>query len=416
MLYLDYTQSLHYRQPVEQNLLRWYNLATVDEKMRMGLYLHSPFCQAKCSYCDFNSYAGLERLYAPYLGAMVQEVRWLAPRFARPVGTLFLGGGTPTVLPIELLRRLLTACFEAFAVEDGAEITSEANPGTVSLAYLRELRRLGINRLSLGAQTFDRGELAMLGRIHSAEQVALTVGRARAAGFDNLNLDLIYGLPGQSPVVWRQTLERALALTPEHLSLYCLTVEEGTPLHEQVRGGRLPAPDPDLAADMYELAGELLAKAGYQQYEISNGSLPGYECAHNLIYWRNQPYLGVGAGAHSSDSGQRWWNVSPVRAYVDRLAREMPTQWPSPAAEGGEVITRPWEMGETLMLGLRLIREGVAEADFHRRFGVSLEEAYGGVIRDLVGAGLLVKDEIGLHLSGRGRLLGNRVFAQFLPD
>jgi oxygen-independent coproporphyrinogen-3 oxidase len=255
----------------------------------------------------------------------------------------------------------------------------------------------------------------MLGRIHSAEQVDLTVGRARAAGFDNLNLDLIYGLPGQSPVVWRHTLERALALAPEHLSLYCLTVEEGTPLYEQVGAGRLPAPDPDLAADMYDLADELLAKAGYRQYEISNWSLPGYECAHNLIYWRNQPYLGVGAGAHSSSGGRRWWNVLPVQTYVDRMVQGMPTPWPSPAAEGGEIIDRPLEMGETLMLGLRLTREGVAEIDFRRRFGVSLEEAYGQVIGDLVGAGLLVRDAVGLRLSGRGRLLGNQVFAQFLP-
>jgi oxygen-independent coproporphyrinogen-3 oxidase len=387
----------------------------VDEKMRMGLYLHSPFCQAKCSYCDFNSYAGLEHLYAPYLDAMIQEVRWLARRFAPSVATLFLGGGTPTVLPIELLRRLLAACFEAFAVEDGAEITSEANPGTLSPDYLQALRRLGINRLSLGAQSFDRAELAMLGRIHTAEQVALTAGRARAAGFDNLNLDLIYGLPGQSLAVWRHTVECALALAPEHLSLYCLTVEEGTPLHEQVWGGRLPSPDPDLAADMYDLADGLLVGAGYRQYEISNWSLPGYECAHNLIYWRNQPYLGVGAGAHSSATGRRWWNVLPVQAYVDRLARETPTPWPSPAAEGGEIIDRPLEMGETLMLGLRLTREGVSEADFRRRFGASLEEVYGQVIGDLVGAGLLVRDAVGLRLSGRGRLLGNQVFAQFLP-
>jgi oxygen-independent coproporphyrinogen-3 oxidase len=383
--------------------------------MRMGLYLHSPFCQAKCLYCDFNSYAGLEYLYVPYLDAMIQEVRWLARRFVPSVPTLFLGGGTPTVLPIELLRRLLAACFEVFAVEDGAEITSEANPGTLSPDYLQALRRLGINRLSLGAQSFDPAELTMLGRIHTVEQVALTVGRARAAGFDNLNLDLIYGLPGQSSAVWRHTVEQALALTPEHLSLYCLTVEEGTPLHEQVWGGRLPMPDPDLAADMYDLADDLLTGAGYRQYEISNWSLPGYECAHNLIYWRNQPYLGVGAGAHSSAGGRRWWNVLPVQTYVDRMARAIPAQWPSPAAEGGEVIDRPLEMGETLMLGLRLTREGVAEDDFRRRFGVSLEEVYGQVIGDLVGAGLLVRDAVGLHLSGRGRLLGNQVFAQFLP-
>ncbi len=385
--------------------------------MRVGLYLHSPFCQAKCFYCDFNSYAGLKHLYGPYLDAMIQEIRWLAHRFEPSVATVFLGGGTPTVLPIDLLRRLLAACFEAFAVEDGAEITSEANPGTLAPDYLQALRRLGINRLCLGAQSFDPAELAMLGRIHTAEQVALTVAGARQAGFDNLNLDLIYGLPGQALAVWRRTVEQALALTPEHLSLYCLTVEEGTPLYDQVFGGRLPMPDPDLAADMYDLADDLLGRAGYRQYEISNWSLPCYECAHNLIYWRNQPYLGVGAGAHSSANGQRWWDVLPVHTYVDRMARALPPQgqWPSPAAEGGELIDRPLEMGETLMLGLRLTREGVVADDFRRRFGVSLEEVYGQVIEDLVAAGLLVRDAVGLRLSGRGRLLGNQVFAQFLP-
>jgi oxygen-independent coproporphyrinogen-3 oxidase len=309
----------------------------------------------------------------------------------------------------------LTACFDAFTVDDEAEITSEANPGTVSLAYLRELRQVGVNRLSLGVQTFDREELAVLGRIHDAEQVEITVEWVRAAGFDNLNLDLIYGLPGQSLAAWQWTLERALVLAPQHLSLYCLTLEAGTPLHDRVVQGWLPSPDPDLAADMYELAGEMLAEAGYQQYEISNWSRPGYECAHNLVYWRNLPYLGMGAGAHSSSDGQRWWNVLPVQTYIDRLAKGEPTSWPSPAAEGGEITNRPLAMGETMMLGLRLTREGVAEADFRRRFGVSLWEVYGDVIRDLVGAGLVVWDETRLRLSERGRLLGNQVFARFLP-
>ena len=390
----------------------------------MGVYLHIPFCQAKCAYCDFNSYAGLGHLYAPYVNALVQEMRWVAPNFPYPTGTLFLGGGTPTVLPIELLRQALVVCSDTLAIEEGAEITSEANPGTVSLDYLRELRHLGVNRFSLGAQTFDRGELAMLGRIHDAEQVALTVRLARAAGFDNLNLDLIYGLPGQPLAGWRRTLERALALVPEHLALYCLTLEEGTPLHAQVVQGQLPSPDPDLAADMYEVADEMLAEAGYRQYEISNWSLPGYECAHNLVYWRNRPYVGLGAGAHSSSDGQRWWNVLPAPTYIDRLTSPRPQEdhrggqsvpWPSPAVEGGEIINRQLEMGETMMLGLRLVREGVAETDFRQRFGVSLWEVYGDVIRDLTGAGLLVWDKTRLRLSQRGRLLGNQVFARFLP-
>jgi oxygen-independent coproporphyrinogen-3 oxidase len=329
---------------------------------------------------------------------------------------MFLGGGTPTVLPIELLQSVLVACFDAFVVEDNAEITSEANPGTVSFEYLCALRNLGVNRLSLGAQSFEEKELAMLGRIHGVEDVRLTVERARAAGFSNLNLDLIYGLPNQTLTSWEYTLERALDLGPQHLSLYCLTLEEGTPLHAWVMHGRLPTPDPDLAADMYELADGRLTQAGYQQYEISNWSLPGYECAHNLIYWRNRPYLGLGAGAHSSSGGQRWWNVRPVPAYIDRITMKSADRWPSPAAEDGEITNRSLEMGETMMLGLRLTREGVAETDFRQRFGVSLEEAYGNVIQELTHAGLLVWDETRLRLTVRGRLLGNQVFARFLSS
>jgi oxygen-independent coproporphyrinogen-3 oxidase len=319
-------------------------------------------------------------------------------------------------LPIDLLRQVLVACFEVFVVEDGAEITSEANPGTVSLDYLSALRNLGVNRLSLGAQSFDQSELAMLGRIHNVEHVELTVRRARAAGFDNLNLDLIYGLPDQTPRSWAHTLERALALEPEHISLYCLTLEEGTPLHDWVEAGRFCHLDPDLAADMVELAEERLAKVGYLRYEISNWSLPGYECAHNLVYWRNRPYLGLGAGAHSSAGECRWWNVRAVHTYIQRMQGLSQTLWPSPAAEDGESIDRWLEMGETMMLGLRLTREGVAEADFQKRFGVSLEAIYGDVIRELTGAGLLLWDQDRLRLSERGRLLGNQVFGRFLPS
>jgi oxygen-independent coproporphyrinogen-3 oxidase len=385
------------------------------DRIRAGLYLHIPFCRARCSYCDFNTYAGLERLYEPYIQALVQEVCLLAPKLAYPVGTLFLGGGTPTVLPARLLKQLLSASFGEFNLEGGAEVTSEANPGTITLDYLQSIHDLGVNRLSMGAQSFDEAELALLGRIHAAKDIDQTVKWARAAGFDNLNLDLIYGLPGQALDTWADTLRRALALEPEHMSLYCLTVEEGTPLHNQVMTGWLPTPDPDLAADMYDLADEWLADTGYRQYEISNWSRPGYECAHNLVYWHNRPYLGLGAGAHSSLEGRRWWNVQPVQTYIDRIRKGADTPWPSPAAQDGEVIDRPLEMGETMMLGLRLTREGIAESDFRQRFGVSLGEVYGDVIQELEGLGLLAWSDGRLCLTRRGRLLGNQVFAEFLP-
>jgi oxygen-independent coproporphyrinogen-3 oxidase len=383
--------------------------------IQAGIYLHIPFCRARCSYCDFNTYAGLERLYEPYIEALVREVCLLAPKLDYPVGTLFLGGGTPTVLPAKLLRQLLPIAFDKFSVKRGAEVTSEANPGTITLDYLQTLHDLGVNRLSLGAQSFDETELAMLGRIHNAKDIDQTTEWARAAGFDNLNLDLIYGLPGQVLDTWADSLRHALALEPEHISLYCLTVEEGTPLYNQVMTGWLSTPDPDLAADMYELAGEWLAGAGYRQYEISNWSRPGYQCAHNLVYWRNRPYLGLGAGAHSSLRGRRWWNVRPVQSYIDRVIEGVATPWPSPAAQDGEVIDRALEMGETMMLGLRLTQEGIAESDFRQRFGVSLEEVYGDVIQDMQRLGLLMWTDGRLCLTRRGRLLGNQVFAEFLP-
>jgi oxygen-independent coproporphyrinogen-3 oxidase len=385
------------------------------DDIQAGVYLHIPFCRARCTYCDFNTYAGLERLYEPYIEALVREVCLLAPKLGDPVGTLFLGGGTPTVLPTRLLKRLLSATFDQFSVEGSAEVTSEANPGTITLDYLHALHDLGVNRLSLGAQSFDETELAMLGRIHEAKDIDQTAEWARAAGFDNLNLDLIYGLPGQILDTWVHSLRRALTLEPEHISLYCLTVEEGTPLYNQVMTGGLSTPDPDLAADMYELADEWLAGAGYQQYEISNWSRLGYQCAHNLVYWRNCPYLGLGAGAHSSLGGRRWWNVRPVHTYIERMIEDVGTPWPSPAAQDGEVIDRTLEMAETMILGLRLTQAGVAESDFRQRFGVSLEEAYSDVIRDMQRLGLLMWTDGRLCLTRRGRLLGNQVFAEFLP-
>ena len=381
-----------------------------------ALYIHIPFCRAKCSYCDFNSYPGLTHLYRTYCDALAAEAKGLAHRFTRSPASVYLGGGTPTALPIRLLKHVLRACDVAFGLADAAEITVECNPGTVARSSLRALRALGVNRLSLGVQSLDAQELAMLGRIHGAEQAGDAVRQARAAGFPNLSLDMIFGLPGQGIAGWRTSLERALALAPQHLSLYALSLEEGTLLHERVRRGELPNPDPDLAADMLELAGELLDRAGFGRYEISNWSLPGFECAHNLVYWRNLPYTGLGAGAHSSESERRWWNVRSVTDYIERLGTAQPGEWPSPAAEGGENLDRPLQMGETMMLGLRLTREGVAEEAFAQRFGVSLSDVYGEVLRELVEQGLVTWELGRVRLTPRGCMVGNQVFLRFLPD
>ena len=388
----------------------------------LSLYIHIPFCQRKCAYCDFNSYAGLESLFVPYVRVLAEEIATTSQRLHRPtVKTIYLGGGTPTLLPPDLLGDILAACRRAFAVRPDAEITCEANPGTVDRQRFAELRRLGVNRLSLGVQSFDDGELRLLGRIHTVEEVEAAFRAARAAGFTNVNFDLIFGLPGQRLETWRRTLDRALALAPEHLSLYALSVEEGTLLARWVAKGRVPPPDDDLAADLYLLACDLLADAGYVHYEISNwargdveepggmGASPTLSCRHNLTYWRNEPYLGFGAGAHSSLDGRRWWNVCSPAEYIERLKKGQ-----SPIA-GSEEIDEPLAMGETMMLGLRLVQEGVPFAAFEHRFGRSLLDVYGEEVATLEQAGLLECLPDRVRLTRRGWLLGNQVFQQFLP-
>ncbi|MFQ5578332.1 MAG: radical SAM family heme chaperone HemW [Anaerolineae bacterium] len=383
----------------------------------LSLYLHIPFCRVKCTYCDFNTYAGLEALFDDYTRALSQEITAMGRNRQRPpVHTIFIGGGTPTALPVSGLEAILAACRNAFAVAPGAEITSEANPGTVNAPYLRRLRRLGVNRLSLGAQSFQPAELRMLGRLHSAGAIGQTVAAARRAGFDNLNLDVMYGLPGQTLAAWHNTLTRAVALRPEHLSLYSLTLEPDTPLLARVTRGDLPRPDPDLAAEMYGLVDAMLVANGYTQYEISNWCLPGRECRHNLTYWRNRPYLGMGPGAHSFEANRRWWNVKPVPRYLTLAAAAPGSGHPHPALDGDEAISPVLEMGETVILGLRLTREGVSLPAFEARFGQPLAAVFGPAIRKLKALHLLQEETQRLRLTPQARLVSNQVFIHFLPD
>jgi oxygen-independent coproporphyrinogen-3 oxidase len=391
----------------------------------LALYVHIPFCQAKCPYCDFNSYAGLEGLMAPYVDALIAEMA-LWPELTRDatVATVFFGGGTPSFLPLAETGRIFAALRGSFRLAPDAEITVEANPGSADSARLEGLRRLGFNRLSLGVQSFQNDELRFLGRVHSAAEARQAYAAARRAGFETVNLDLIYGLPGQALASWQRTLAEAIALRPEHLSLYALTLEEGTPLADDVAHGRLPAPDPDLAADMYLWAGEALAAAGYEHYEISNWALPGYRCRHNLVYWRNQPYLGLGAGAHSCLGAFRFAAVRDPRVYI----REVMAAGPAPFDDGLAVsLTRlrhlesvvqvpdARAMAETAILGLRLT-EGLSLAAFRRRFGVGLLSVYGPAVAELTALGLLERANGRLRLTPKGRLLGNEAFMRFLPD
>lgn len=387
----------------------------------LSLYLHIPFCQRKCPYCDFNTYAGLNRLFEPFTAALVQEIAQAGAARGRPaVKTIFLGGGTPTVLPAHLLTRVVDACRTAFDVLPDAEISSEANPGTVDVSRFSALRQMGVNRLSMGVQSFDPAELVFLGRIHSAGEAVEAVAAARAAGFANINLDFIYGLPDQPPATWQRTLAQAIDLAPQHLSLYSLTVEEGTPFGDWAAAGRLAQPNPDLAADLYEIADEMLASAGYVQYEISNWAKsgqstdlpiipPSFACRHNLTYWRNEAYLGFGPGAHSSEGGRRWADLRSVPEYIERVKRGEST------VEFVEEIDERLAMGETMMLGLRLVQEGVTFERFQQSHGRSLLDVFGEEIEQLKRLGLLERLPERVRLTRGARLVGNQVFAAFLP-
>ncbi len=322
--------------------------------------------------------------------------------------TIFFGGGTPSLLAPEWIGDVIGACRDAFDLPGDAEITVECNPGTVDVEYLRRLRAAGANRLSFGAQSADPAELKLLGREHDFAGVVATVEAARQAGFDNLNFDLIFGLPHQTLDSWRRTLSASLPLQPEHLSLYALAVEHGTPLHDQVRRGELPSPDPDAAADMFDCAEEALAKAGFAHYEISNWCRAGRECRHNLIYWRNEPYFGFGPGAHSSSIARRWWNVRRPAEYVDRIRRGEPVEM------GREDIDERTSRGETMVMGLRLLQEGVSFERFEARHGMAMQQAFGEALRESERKGLLEIQADRALLTPRGRFLSNQVMTLFV--
>lgn len=375
------------------------------ETRPVALYVHIPFCRSRCAYCAFNTYAGLEALIPTYGEALCAEIR-AAPSV--PAHTVYLGGGTPSLLPPDTLARILQCLREHFPLQPDVEMTLEANPGTVDRAYLQAARELGINRLSLGVQSVHPDELRLLGRRHTWEEAVAAMDAARAAGLDNVNLDLIYGLPGQTPSRWQETLEAALALGPDHLSLYALTLEEGTPLQGRVARGEIPPPNDDAAAEMYEWAEARLERAGYIHYELSNWARSDrHFCRHNLTYWYNEPYLGLGAGASSWWGGRRWTNVRHPEEYIRRLSAGQS------AAEEMEEIPLRLEMGETMMMGLRLVA-GMSDGRFRARFGMGMAEVFGAELSRLAGQGLLEWDGQTARLTPRGRLLGNWVFREFI--
>jgi oxygen-independent coproporphyrinogen III oxidase len=392
-----------------------------------SLYLHIPFCKQRCAYCDFNTYAGMESLIPEYTRALCREMDLVAGSAVEriPVHTIFFGGGTPSLLPGAQLADLLKTAGRNFDILPEAEITLEANPGTVTADSLKAMHDLGINRISLGMQSASPEELRLLTRVHDLKDVIQAVAWAHQAGFHNLSVDLIFGLPHQTLQTWKNTVEMALQLDTQHISLYSLTVEQGTPLARWTAHGLVNMPDDDLAADMYEWSMERLSEAGFVQYEISNWAR--YDSAgkllasrHNLQYWYNLPYLGLGAGAHGYTAGKRTANVGPIKTYIERISKGSVAAFPdSPANQRVTEIDRESEMGETMMVGLRLTQEGVVDEEFTDRFGQTLETVFGEPISRLTRNGLLewVEDDRMRHrlrLTPHGRLLGNRVFMEFI--
>jgi oxygen-independent coproporphyrinogen III oxidase len=400
-----------------------------------------------------------------YVDALIQEINFVGTPLSFPVRrgvggevvhTIFFGGGTPSLLSPEQFESIFKSIHDYFTLTEDAEITIEANPGTVSYENLLQLRKIGINRISFGVQSANMEELRMLERAHNFFDVIEAVTSARKAGFNNLNLDLIYGLPEQTLQTWQTTVKRILDLHPEHISAYALTLEHGTPFGRWTTKGLLPLPDPDLAAEMYEWASETLEANGYVQYEISNWAKlkdesermkaessnqalssfilqnSSFACKHNLQYWRGLPYLAFGAGAHGYANGYRYSNVLRIKTYIDRLANFPITNYEfplSPVTVNHHKQSLADDMSEFMMTGFRLTQEGVSEEEFQIRFGQSMREVYGKEIEELLKLGLIEslfpiraecyaieargEGEI-LRLTKRGRLLGNQVFMRFV--
>jgi oxygen-independent coproporphyrinogen-3 oxidase len=360
-----------------------------------GVYVHIPFCATRCDYCDFATWTDREHLLGDYVDACVRDV---ARQGLPPATSVFFGGGTPSLLPARGITRIL----DAIERVDGAEVTVECNPDSVDVAKLREYRESGVNRVSFGVQSMRPHVLALLGRTHDPANVERAVDGARVAGIDRINLDLIYGTPGESVADWEATLDAALALEPEHISAYALTVEAGTPLGKAVAAGERAAPDDDDQARKYELADDRLTAAGLPWYEISNWARLGGECRHNLLYWAQGDYAAIGCAAHGHSSGRRWWNVRTPDRYIAAVVAGAPTE----AAD--EVLDASTRAGEGVTLGIRT------------RAGIKLDAVpvdspeMSRTLADLEHAELLNCRAGRLVLTRRGRLLANEVTAQLL--
>ena len=369
-------------------------------KKELGLYVHIPFCRKKCAYCDFPSFAGRESSMEAYVERLTAEMKERQDPDA-VIATLYVGGGTPSLLPTGLMERILKELRGYFDFLPDAECSCECNPGTVTEAFLRVLKKGGVNRLSFGAQARQDRLLRMLGRVHTWDQVRESAAMAHEQGFDNLNFDLMLGLPGQTLPDVEESLLSALALSPTHLSCYGLIVEEGTKMHAMVESGKWKLPDEETERDMYELCRNILSRHGFSQYEISNFALPGFSCRHNLDCWRRKEYIGLGSAACGFLNGVRYRNPP---ALDDYLAGKPPEE---------TVISPEDARFESVMLGLRMT-EGVSEEAFFRMHGVSLWDVYGERLKKSLSLGLVIRENGFVRLTRRGMDVQNRVLVDLL--
>ncbi len=374
----------------------------------IGLYIHIPFCRQKCLYCDFPSFADQEERQEEYVSALIEEIRRRSQKYTeKKVASVFFGGGTPTALPAPLLEKLMRTVFASFDIAEDAEITTEANPGTLGREMAKALKKMGFNRISMGVQAWQNRLLRELGRIHTIEEFQENYQAVREAGFENVNVDLMFALPNQSMADWQQTVREITAMKPEHISAYSLIIEEGTPFFDRYEKGLLEPASEELDREMYHWTAEYLAEKGYRQYEISNFAKEGKESRHNRIYWQAEEYLGLGLGAHSYMEGKRFHNTYDLETYI-AAAGEL-----EKLTEDVDRISDMDAMAECMFLGLRLT-EGVRFERFRNRFGKEMKAVYGEQIEECKKEGLLQEDEKGIHLTCRGIDVSNFVFEKFL--
>ena len=392
---------------------------TTNYPKSLAIYIHIPFCYIKCPYCDFNTYSQIENLFNSYTIALLKEIElWSKPLANSQIQSVFFGGGTPSYLPIKSIKSLMNCIFSSFNLSNNAEITFECNPDDLTSRKLNCLLENDVNRLSIGVQSFNNKLLKILGRNHSATKAQNAIKRSLMSGFTNVNIDLMYGLPTQTINDWIETIDISLNTNPQHISMYCLTLEKGTPMNEWVKSKKLVNPNPDLAAEMYSIAQQKVKLHKFKQYEISNWAQSQKKSTHNINYWMNGYYIGIGAGAHSHLPEKRFWNINSPKQYTNLLTNNQVKpniDLLPPVIDKSEYISKELEMAETMILGLRLL-EGIDAYKFESRFKSNPLIKYSSTISDLVNLNLIYIENHQIKLTNQGLLLGNEVFSRILEN